>query len=327
MAICDIDDNTLDKAATKSFPNAAKYNDFRKMLDEIGKNIDAVTVSTPDHMHAPASAMAMRMGKACFTQKPLTHTIYEARKLGEIAREMKVATQMGNQGTASNSLRKTAALVRAGAVGNVKEVHVWTNRPIWPQGGRPSGPSAGAAERSLGPVARPRARASLRRPAITRSRGAAGGTSAPARWATWPATRSTCRSWPSICAIRPPCKPRPRATTRTAIPSGRSSPTSSPPTAIARPLTMVWYDGGKKPSAELFDGQEVSETGVLLIGDKGKLFAPGDYCEKGYKLLAGATDPEVDVREPLAAATSPSSPARSRAARRPARTSPTTPAR
>ena len=79
--------------------------------------------------------MAMRMGKACFTQKPLTRTIYEARKLGEIAREMNVATQMGNQGTASNSLRKTAAVVRAGAVGNVKEVHVWTNRPIWPQGG------------------------------------------------------------------------------------------------------------------------------------------------------------------------------------------------
>ncbi|MEX0977713.1 MAG: Gfo/Idh/MocA family oxidoreductase, partial [Pirellulales bacterium] len=79
-----------------------------KLLDEMGKDIDAVTVSTPDHMHAPASALAMHMGKACFTQKPLTRTIYEARKLGEIAREMHVATQMGNQGTASNSLRKTA---------------------------------------------------------------------------------------------------------------------------------------------------------------------------------------------------------------------------
>ena len=118
VAICDIDDNSLEKAS-KSFPSAAKFNDFRKLLDEAGKNIDAVTVSTPDHVHAVATAMALRMGKACHTQKPLTRTIWEARRLGEIAREMKVATQMGNQGTASNSLRTVAAKVQAGAVGNV----------------------------------------------------------------------------------------------------------------------------------------------------------------------------------------------------------------
>ncbi len=135
VAICDVDDSTLDKAGSRFFTKAAKYNDYRKMLDEMGKNIDAVTVSTPDHMHAPASALAMRMGKACFTQKPLTRTIWEARELGKIAREMNVATQMGNQGTAANSLRKTSQVVRSGALGNVKEVHVWTNRPIWPQGG------------------------------------------------------------------------------------------------------------------------------------------------------------------------------------------------
>src|SRR3954469_10190474 len=122
VAICDIDDNTLEKAS-KSFPDAARYNDYRKMLSEVGKNVDAVTVSTPDHMHAAASALAMRLGKACFTQKPMTRTIQEARKLGEIAREMKVATQMGNQGTSSKSLRRAAANIKAGAVGNVKEVH------------------------------------------------------------------------------------------------------------------------------------------------------------------------------------------------------------
>ncbi len=135
VAICDIDDNTLEKAGSRFFTKAARYNDFRKMLDEMGKNIDAVTVSTPDHMHAPASALAMRMGKACFTQKPLTRTIWEARELGKIAAEMQVATQMGNQGTAANSLRKTSAVIQSGAIGNVKDVHVWTNRPIWPQGG------------------------------------------------------------------------------------------------------------------------------------------------------------------------------------------------
>jgi predicted dehydrogenase len=98
VAICDIDDNTLEKAS-KSFPEAARYNDFRKMLDEVGKNVDAVTVSTPDHMHASASALAMRMGKGCFTQKPATRTISKRAQAGEIARETNVATQMGNQGT------------------------------------------------------------------------------------------------------------------------------------------------------------------------------------------------------------------------------------
>src|SRR5690348_16131762 len=80
VAICDIDDGTLEKAATKSFPSAAKYYDFRKMLDEVGKNLHAVTVSTPDHMHGPATAMALRMKLACYTQKPMTRTIFEARK-------------------------------------------------------------------------------------------------------------------------------------------------------------------------------------------------------------------------------------------------------
>ena len=99
------------------------------------KSIDAVTVSTPDHMHAPAALMAMRLGKHCFCQKPLTRTIYEARLMGQVAREMKVATQMGNQGTAESGLRRQAALLRAGVRGQrSREVHLWTNRPIWPQG-------------------------------------------------------------------------------------------------------------------------------------------------------------------------------------------------
>ena len=110
------------------------------MLDEMGKSIDAVTVSTADHSHAPAALMAMRLGKHCFCQKPLTRTLYEARLMGQVARQMKVATQMGNQGTASDGLRRGAALLRAGAIGNVQEIHIWTNRPIWPQGQeRPQG--------------------------------------------------------------------------------------------------------------------------------------------------------------------------------------------
>lgn len=132
VAVCDIDESTLEKGKVR-FRGAKTYFDFRKML-ETEKNIDAVTVSTPDHCHAVAAAMAMRMGKHCFAQKPLTHSIFEARTLGNIAKEKGVATQMGNQGTASSYLRKAAAAIKAGTLGKVTEVHVWTNRPVWPQG-------------------------------------------------------------------------------------------------------------------------------------------------------------------------------------------------
>src|SRR5262249_35043820 len=97
VAVCDVDEQTLEQAAAL-YPKARKYVDFRKLFDEMHQQIDAVTVSTPDHTHAVASATALRLGKHCFTQKPLTHSLYEARRLGELAREMKVATQMGNQG-------------------------------------------------------------------------------------------------------------------------------------------------------------------------------------------------------------------------------------
>jgi predicted dehydrogenase len=133
VALCDVDDATLAKSAAL-YPRARRFNDFRRMFDEMGKGIDAVTVSTPDHTHAVVSATAMQLGKHCFTQKPLTHSLYEARRLAEIARQRKLATQMGNQGTASAALRRAAALVRAGALGAVREVHVWTDRPSWPQG-------------------------------------------------------------------------------------------------------------------------------------------------------------------------------------------------
>lgn len=133
VALCDVDERSLNRK-TQEFPSAKKYSDYRKMLDEMGKEIDAVTVGTPDHSHAPASVMAMKMKKHVYTQKPLTHTVFEARRMREIAKEMGVATQMGNQGSASSGLRRSVEIVQAGVLGAVKEVHVWTNRPIWPQG-------------------------------------------------------------------------------------------------------------------------------------------------------------------------------------------------
>ncbi|WP_437222490.1 Gfo/Idh/MocA family protein [Planctomicrobium sp. SH661] len=135
VAICDVDARTLEKKSKQAgFENAEKFSDFREMLDQLGDKIDAVTVSTPDHMHAPAAAQAMKMKKAVYCQKPLTHTVWEARRLSEIAKETGVATQMGNQGTANSALRHAAVLLKQGILGKVKEVHVVTNRPSWPQG-------------------------------------------------------------------------------------------------------------------------------------------------------------------------------------------------
>src|SRR5262245_24723610 len=125
VALCDIDDNTLGRKADK-FPHAKKYNDFRKLFDELGGKIDAVTVSTADHTHAPASVMAMKLKKHVYCQKPLTHTVHEARVMRETARQYGVCTQMGNQGTAENGLRRTVEIVRAGVIGPVRELHVWT---------------------------------------------------------------------------------------------------------------------------------------------------------------------------------------------------------
>src|SRR5262245_37958448 len=105
VAICDIDEKNLSAAGTR-WPNAKKYYDFRKMFDEMGKNIDAFTVSTPDHCHAVVASMGMKMGKHAHVQKPMTHSLYEARYLGQLAAEKGLKTQMGNQGTASNELRE-----------------------------------------------------------------------------------------------------------------------------------------------------------------------------------------------------------------------------
>jgi predicted dehydrogenase len=295
VAICDVDDRTLE-TASKSFPSAAKYNDYRKMLDEMAKNIDAVTVSTPDHMHAPASALAMRLGKACFTQKPLTRTIQEARKLGEIAREMKVPTQMGNQGTADPALRKTAAVVRSGVLGNVQEVHVWTNRPIWPQGG----------ERPKEAPVPPNVHWELWLGCAPYRPYAPG--YHPFAWRGWWDFGSGALGDMACHTVNMPFMALDlRDPTGVAAETSGHNRDSYPKWSIitydfpandSRPgLKMVWYDGGKKPSPDLFNGEAVSDTGVLLIGAKGKLFAPGDYAEKSYKLLGGPTAPEVEFDE------------------------------
>jgi predicted dehydrogenase len=133
VALCDVDWDYASGLFDK-YPNAKKYKDYRKMFDEMGDSIDAVIVATPDHTHALITAAAMRMGKHVYVQKPLTHTVYESRILRQLANEYKVATQMGNQGNSGEGIRQTCEWIWDGAIGEIKEVHAWTNRPIWPQG-------------------------------------------------------------------------------------------------------------------------------------------------------------------------------------------------
>lgn len=133
VALCDVDDK---QAANiyKAFEKPPKYKDFRKMLDKEGSGIDAVIVTIPDFMHTVAAVACMERGKHVYVQKPLTRTIFEARLMRETANKYKVATQMGNQGYSNEGTRQAAEIVWNGDIGNVTEVHAWTDRPIWPQG-------------------------------------------------------------------------------------------------------------------------------------------------------------------------------------------------
>ena len=126
VALCDVDEERAGDAFSK-IPGARKFEDFRRMLDVMQDDLDGVIVATPDHTHAVASALVMRHGKPVFCEKPLTHTMHEARALRSLAAESGVATQMGNQGTSSVAFRKGLELVQRGYIGEVREVHAWNN--------------------------------------------------------------------------------------------------------------------------------------------------------------------------------------------------------
>jgi predicted dehydrogenase len=133
IALCDVDDRMAKEMRAK-FPKAPYYRDYRELLDKEDKNIDAVIISTPDHMHAVQALAAMKQGKHVYVEKPLTHDIHEARMLTEAAEKYRVVTQMGNQGSSGDDTRLVETWIQAGVIGDVTSVQVWTNRPVWPQG-------------------------------------------------------------------------------------------------------------------------------------------------------------------------------------------------
>lgn len=134
VALCDVDDKSAASMVAK-FPEASYHRDFREMLDKKHRSIDAVIIATPDHTHAVATLACMQMHKHVYTQKPLTHDIYEARMLTKAAAKYpKLVTQMGNQGSSGDDTRNVEAMIQSGLIGDVHRVHCWTNRPVWPQG-------------------------------------------------------------------------------------------------------------------------------------------------------------------------------------------------
>ena len=140
VAFCDVDSVMIDASLTKfqelggDVSKVRRYSDWRKMLEREERNIDAVTVSTPDHMHAAIAVTAMKLGIHCYVQKPLVRTLWENKVFWNVARENGVVTQMGSQGSSGSGHRRNVELLQQGVIGDITEIHVWTDRPIWPQG-------------------------------------------------------------------------------------------------------------------------------------------------------------------------------------------------
>jgi predicted dehydrogenase len=300
-AICDVDENTLAKALQK-YPNARVFTDWRLCLKAMAKEVDAVTVSIPDHMHAIVAGNAMMLGKHVFCQKPLCRTIYEVRRLSEIARDMKVYTQMGNQGTADSKLRKQAAQVRAGIIGKVSEIHVWSNRPVWPQGlARPTDvqtpPSTLHWDTWLGTAPE--------RPYVP-------GAYHSFNWRGWWDFGSGAMGDMGCHTLNMPFQALDlrdpiSVQSETAPNNGDSFPSWSITTfhfaanSFRGPIKLVWYDGNKQPSMDILgdaidEDWKLNSSGSLLIGDKGKIYVPGDYGSGG-RVVRGVEIGEVKYEE------------------------------
>jgi len=293
VALCDVDDRRAGRTFEK-FPKAKPYRDFRKMLDQIGKQVDAVVVATPDHTHAPAAVMAMKMGKHCYCEKPLAHCVAEVRTMIELARQNKLATQMGTQIHAGDNYRRVVELVQSGAIGSVGEVDVW--HPVAYGGpGRPKDtppvPPGLDWDLWIGPAPM--------RPYHPRY--------CPGVWRSWwdfgsgglgdfgchymdlPFWALKLRHPTTVQTEGPPVQPEqtsPGLIVRYEFPARENLP----------PVKMTWYDGGKRPGFLAERKIPAWGAAVLFIGDKGMLIA--DYGR--HQLLpeaqyAGFKPPEPTI--------------------------------
>ena len=310
VAICDSDSNQLAGKAKQfaaKFPQLKQYRDYRKMLEEMGKDIDAVTVSTPDHHHGMASLRAMKMGKHCFCQKPLVQTVYEARQMRQVSKDKKLATQMGNQGSAENGLRRAIEVVQAGVIGKPLELHVWTNRPIWPQGlSRPEGQDPVPANLEwdvwLGAAALRPYKKDVYEPFKWRGwydfgTGALGDMAC--HTVNMP-FRALNLGYPNVVELEAASQTYPET-----FPKTSRIRFEFPQRGDLPPLKFWWYDGNPDDPLKPYrpQGEAVREiiatydklpgSGALIVGEKGKLFSPDDYGAQFFVAKKGQTEYEA----------------------------------
>jgi predicted dehydrogenase len=299
VALCDCDESQAAKAALakngipEKFPKAAMHKDFRKML-ETQKDIDAVVVATPDHNHAVVAMAAMQLGKHVYVQKPLTRTVSEARALTEAARKYKVVTQMGNQGHSEEGLRLMQEWVAAGAIGPIREVHCWTNRPVWPQGfprptDTPPVPEGLDWDLWIGPAPMrpysPEYHPFAWRAWMDFGAGAMGDMGCHVMDAAFTVLKlgapSSVIATEAVPVIRIAGAPAgwggyKRMEYNDSYPPASVIHLSYPARGEMPPVKLHWYDGGILPERpdELEPERQMPESGTIFVGDKGKM-----WCE------------------------------------------------
>jgi hypothetical protein len=334
VGICDVDGNSL-AAKEKTFKtmaekeqrtyDAKQFKDWRKMLEELGSSIDAVTISGPDHMHGPAAITAMRMGKHVYCQKPLTQTLWEAREMRRLAKEKNLATQMGNQGSAENGLRRAVEVIQAGVIGAPKELHVWSNRPVWPQGlDRPQGsdpvPEHLDWDLWLGPAAvRPYKKDVYH--AFNWRGWYDFGTGALGDMACHTVNmpfRALKLGYPNVIELEVASRIYPET-----FPLSSRIRFEFPEREGLPPLKFWWYDGNPDPKHSIYKSVnyitplrphadvtkeiitargDLPSSGCLVIGEKGKLFSPDDYGARFQIILEDEKEYVDGDKHPAAAA-------------------------
>ena len=301
VAICDVDKRFLDKRA-KDYPQATQYSDFRKMLEKEEKNIDAVYVATPDHIHAPATAMALRMGKHAYTEKPIAHTVEECRILAELAKRHKCVTQMGTQIHAGDNYRRVVELIQSGAIGKVREAHVWIGKS-W-SGGRFRTPKTPPAHLDwdlwLGPAPKQPYCDGIH----------------PANWRRyWDYGTGTlgdmaCHFMDLVhwaLDLRTPTKVWSEGPEvhEVGTPKWMIAHYEHPARGEQPPVKVTWYDGGKRPEIlkKLKDKKGKSPNwggGQLFVGDKGILLSDyGKYVLFPVEKFEGFTPPPQTIAKSI----------------------------
>lgn len=309
IAVCDVDTRESNKILRQikgKFPNVRVYQDYRKLLDR-ERDLHAVTVSTPDHMHAPISLAAMERGLSVYCQKPLSWCVTESREMKRMAAKMGVTTQMGNQGSGNDVLRRTVEAIQSGLLGDVTEVHAWTNRPVWPQGGeRPKQVDPVPTELDwnlwLG---------------VAPERPYAKGAYHTFNWRGYKDFGTGALGDMACHLLNMPFRALQLGSPTSMHPELDGNPTDTfarrskvrfefPARGKLSAMTLHWYEGGWKPDkervSEVLDLQKdkgkLPDNGVLIRGSKGMLYQVDDYGTSSYLQLKGEEKAQLIVRHP-----------------------------